>query len=203
MKDKCCRHKRLLSHDCVKCIKYKGSKQLKRSLLNEQLKLSILIEVKCIHGNDSNKCEKCLIQDSDKMLCIHGNSSKCEKCLRLKNNGIAKENNMKKINDEMLCIHGRILNTCGTCIRRTNEKMKRKVTISNSNIKLSNVQMKRKSSKFNDSLNICDNFCEHFESVELCKECLQNTKLHQDPVDFMDNIGIFLIYNYNYYLLLF
>ena len=57
MKDKCCRHKRLLSHDCVKCIKYKDS-------------------------NDSSKCEKCSIQDSDKMLCIHGNddSSKFEKC---------------------------------------------------------------------------------------------------------------------------
>ena len=74
---------------------------------------------------------------------------------------------------------------------RTNEKMKRKLSTSNSNIKLSNVQMKRKPSKFNDTLNICDNFCEHFESVELCKECSQNTKLHQDPVDFMDNIGMF------------
>ena len=50
------------------------------------------------------------------------------------------------------------------------EKMKRKVTKSNCN---------------------CDYFCEHFESVELCKECLQNTKLHRDPVDFMDNIGMF------------
>ena len=61
MKGKCCRHKRLLSHDCVKC---KDSQQLKRSLLNEQLKLSMLIEVKCIHGNDdSSKCEKCSIQD--------------------------------------------------------------------------------------------------------------------------------------------
>ena len=99
MKDKCCRHKRLLSHDCVKCIKYKDSQQLKRSLLNDQLKLNMLIEVKCIHAND----EKCSIQDSDKMLCIHGNSSKCEKCLRQKNNVFAKENNNKKINDEMLC----------------------------------------------------------------------------------------------------
>ena len=82
IEDKCCRHKRLLSHDCVKCIKYKDSKQLKRSLLNDELKLRLLIEVKCIHGNDSSKCEKCSIQDSDKMLCIHGNddSSKCEKC---------------------------------------------------------------------------------------------------------------------------
>ena len=43
MNDKCCRHKRLLSHDCVKCIKYKDSQQLKRSLLNEQLKRSMLI----------------------------------------------------------------------------------------------------------------------------------------------------------------
>ena len=79
MKDKYCRHKRLLSHGCVKCIKYKDSKRLKQSML---------IEVKCIHGNDndSSKCEKCYIQDSDKMLCIHGNSSKCEKCLRQKNN---------------------------------------------------------------------------------------------------------------------
>jgi hypothetical protein len=111
----------------------------------------MLIEAKCIHGNDS---------------------SKCEKCLRQKNNVFAKENN-KKINDEMLCIHGRSHNTCGNCIRRKNEKMKRKVTKSNSN---------------------CDNFCEHFESVELCKECLQNTKLHQDPVDFMDNRYIFNIY---------
>ena len=88
MKDKCCRHKRLLSHDCVKCIK---CKRLKRSLLNEQLKQS----------------------------------------------------------NQMLCIHGRRHNTCGDCIRRTNEKMKRKVTKLNSN---------------------SDNFCEHFESVELCKE---------------------------------
>ena len=71
----------------------------------------------------------------------------------------------------MLCIHGRRNKTCGDdCIRRTNEKMKRKVTKLNSN---------------------CDNYREHFESVELCKECLQNTKLHQDPVDFMDNIGMF------------
>ena len=93
MKDKCCRHKWLLSHDCVRCINYKDSKQLKRSLLNDELKLRLLIEVKCIHGNDSSKCEKCSIQDSDKMLCIHGNSSKSEKCLRLKNNGIAKEKN--------------------------------------------------------------------------------------------------------------
>ena len=46
---------------------------------------------------------------SDKILCIHGNSSKCEKCLRLKNNGIAKEKNNKKINDEMLCIHEMLL----------------------------------------------------------------------------------------------
>ena len=46
---------------------------------------------------------------SDKMLCIHGNSSKCEKCLRLKNNSIAKEKNNKKINDEMLCIHEMLL----------------------------------------------------------------------------------------------
>ena len=53
-----------------------------RSLLNDQLKLSMLIKVKCIHGNDCSKCEKCSIQDSDKMLCIHRNddSSKCEKC---------------------------------------------------------------------------------------------------------------------------
>ena len=103
------------------------------------------------------------------MLCIHGNSSKCEKFLRQKNNVFAKENNNKKINDEMLCIYGRRHYTCGNCIRRKNEKMKRKVTISNSN---------------------CDNFCKHFESVELCKKCLQNTKLHRDPVDFMDNIGM-------------
>ena len=35
----------------------------------------MLIEVKCIHGNDdSSKCEKCSIQDSNKMLCTHGNS---------------------------------------------------------------------------------------------------------------------------------
>jgi len=138
MKDKCCRHKRPLSHDCVKCMKYKDSFRLKRSnfMLNEQLKL------KCIHGNDSSKCEKCsILKDSDKLLCIHG----------------------------------RIHNTCGNCIRRKNEKMKRKM----------------KPSKSNSALSNCDNFCEHFESVELCKECLQNTKLHQDPVDFMDNIGMF------------
>jgi len=48
--------------------------------------------------------------------------------------------------------------------------------------------MKRKVTKLNSN---CDNFRVHFESVELCKECLQNTKLHQDPVDFMDNIGMF------------
>ena len=29
--------------------------------MNEQLKLSVSIEVKCIHGNDSSKCEKCSI----------------------------------------------------------------------------------------------------------------------------------------------
>jgi len=110
-------------------MKYKDSFRLKRSnfMLNEQLKL------KCIHGNDSSKCEKCsILKDSDKMLCIHG----------------------------------RIHNTCGTCIRRTNEKMKRKVTTSNSNMKLSNVQKKRKQSKLNSTFNNCDNFCEHFESVE-------------------------------------
>ncbi len=154
MKVKCCRHKRPLSHDCVKCIKYKDNFRLKRSnfMLNEQLKL------KCIHGHDSSKCEKCsILKDSDKMLCIHG----------------------------------RIHNTCGTCIRRTNEKMKRKITTSNSNMKLYNVQKKRKQSKLNSTFNNCDNFCENFESVELCKECLLNTKLHQDPVDFIDNIGIF------------
>ena len=94
MKDNCCRHKLTLSHDCVKCIKYKDSFRLKRSLLNKQLKLSVSIEVKCIHGNDSSKCEKCsILKDSDKMLCIHG----------------------------------RIHNTCGNCIRRKNEKMKRKM----------------------------------------------------------------------------
>jgi hypothetical protein len=117
-------------------------------MLNEQLKLKL----KCIHGNDS---------------------SKCEKCLRQKNNVFAKDNNNKKITDEILCIHGRRHYTCGTCIRMKNEKMKRKIIKSNST-----------------SIN-CDNFCEHFESVELCKECLQNTKLHRDPVDFMDNIGMF------------
>jgi hypothetical protein len=123
---------------------------------------------------------------------IHGIcSSTCEKCLRQKNNVFAIENNIEKINDEMICIHGRIHNTCGTCIRRTNEKMKKKVFKSNSNIKLSNVQKKRKPSKLNSTFNNCDNLCEHFESVELCKECLLNIKLHQDPVDFMDNIGIF------------
>ena len=87
MKDKCCRHKRLLSHDCVKCIKYKDSKQLKQSLLNDQLKRSMLIEVKCIHGNDSSKCEKCsILKDSDKMLCIHGRiHNTCGNCIRRKN----------------------------------------------------------------------------------------------------------------------
>ena len=122
MKDNCCRHKLLLSHDCVKCIKYKDSFRLKRSLLNEQLKLSVSIEVKCIHGNDSSKCEKCLIlKDSVKMLCIHGRNdvSKCEKCSILKDS------------DKMLCIHGRTHNTCGNCIRRKNEKMKRKMINSN------------------------------------------------------------------------
>ena len=87
----------------------------------------MLIEVKCIHGNDSSKCEKCSIQDSDKMLCIHGNddSSKCEKCsiqesdkmLCIHGNSskcenkhdITKENNNKKINDEMLCIREMLL----------------------------------------------------------------------------------------------
>jgi hypothetical protein len=51
---------------------------------------------------------------------------------------------------KLLCIHGSRHNTCGNCIRKTNEKMKRKVTKLNSN---------------------CDNF--------------------MDPVDFMDNIGMF------------
>ena len=94
MKGKCCRHKRFLSHDCVKCIKYKDSKQLKRSVLNEQLKLSMLIEVICIHGNDSSKCEKCsILKDTDKVLCIHGIcSSTRNKCLLQKNKVFAEEN---------------------------------------------------------------------------------------------------------------
>jgi hypothetical protein len=123
------------------------------------------------------------------MLCIHGRNdvSKCEKCSILKDS------------DKMLCIHGRTHNTCGNCIRRKNEKMKRKMINSNRNIKSSNEQIKRKPSKLNSALSNCDNFCEHFESVELCKECLQNTKLHLDPVDFMDNIGMFLNNNYYYY----
>ena len=111
MKDKYCRHKRPLSHDCVKCIKYKDSQRLKRSLSNEQLKLSMIKEAnECTHGNYSSKCGKCpIIQNSDKILCIHGIcSSTCEKCLRQKNNVFAIEKNIEKINDEMLCIHGRI-----------------------------------------------------------------------------------------------
>ena len=38
------------------------------SLLNDQLKLSMLIEVKCIHGNDSSKCEKELQMDELRVL---------------------------------------------------------------------------------------------------------------------------------------
>ena len=74
MKDNHCRHKRLLSHECVKCIKYKDSKRLKRS---------ILIVVKCIHGNDSCKCEKCsILKDSVNMLCIHGRiHNTCGNCI--------------------------------------------------------------------------------------------------------------------------
>ena len=82
MKDKCCRHE---THYRVKC------KRLKRSLLNEQIKLSMTKEVnECTHGNYSSKCEKCpIIQNSDKLLCVHGIcSSTCEKCLRQKNNVI-------------------------------------------------------------------------------------------------------------------
>ena len=77
--------------------------------------------------------------------------------------------------------------------------MKRKIIKLNRNIKSSNEQIKRKPLKLNSAFSNCDNFCEHFESVELCKECLQNTKLHRDPVDFMDNIGMFLNNNNYYY----
>jgi len=73
--------------------------------------------------------------------------------------------------DQILCIHGRRHNTCGNCIRKTNEKMKRKLT------------------KSNRTVNNCDNFCEHFESFDVCKECIKNIKLHQDPVYVTDNIG--------------
>ena len=100
-----------------------------------------------------------LIQNKDQMLCIHGNVSRtCEKCLTQKNIFVLKDNDNKKICEEILCIHGRRHNTCGNCIRRANEKMKRKVT------------------KSNRTVNNCDNFCEHFESVELCKECTKNIK---------------------------
>ncbi len=44
MKDKCCRHERSLSHYSVKCMNDRDTKQLKRCLLNEQIKLSILKE---------------------------------------------------------------------------------------------------------------------------------------------------------------
>ena len=54
MIDKCCRHSRLLSHVCVKCGKYRDNERLKRSFIKETNK--------CIHGNDSSLCEKCLIQ---------------------------------------------------------------------------------------------------------------------------------------------
>ena len=49
MEDKCYRHKRLLSHECVKCMKYRDNFRLKQSLLNEQLKLISLIYklIKC------------------------------------------------------------------------------------------------------------------------------------------------------------
>ena len=57
MKDKYCRHNRLLSHICVKCMKYRDNERLKRSSLHEQLKLCKLKEeIECIHGNDSSLC---------------------------------------------------------------------------------------------------------------------------------------------------
>ena len=64
MIDKCCRHSRLLSHVCVKCVKYRDNERLKRSFIKETNK--------CIHGNDSSLCEKCLIQNKDQILCVHG-----------------------------------------------------------------------------------------------------------------------------------
>jgi hypothetical protein len=88
--------------------------------------------------------------------------------------------------DQILCIHGRRYNTCGNCIRKRNEKMNRRASKFSSNIKSS-----RKVTKSNSTVITCDIFCEHFESVELCKECLKNTKLHQDPVYLTDNIGMF------------
>ena len=62
MKDKCCRHERSPSHYSVKCMNDRDTKRLKRSLLNEQIKLSMLKELnECIYGNFSSKCKKCPI----------------------------------------------------------------------------------------------------------------------------------------------
>ena len=44
MKDKCYRHERSLSHYSVKCMNDRDTKRLKRCLLNEQIKLSMLKE---------------------------------------------------------------------------------------------------------------------------------------------------------------
>ena len=65
-------------------------------MLNEQLKL------KCIHGNDSSKCEKCsILKDSDKMLCIHGRiHNTCGNCIRRKN-----EKNSALSNCDNFCEH--------------------------------------------------------------------------------------------------
>ena len=66
MRDKCCRHSRISSHVCVKCMKYRDNKKLKRIVLNEELKLNMLKEEnQCCHGNCSSKCQKCRIHNSD------------------------------------------------------------------------------------------------------------------------------------------
>ena len=116
MIDKCCRHSRRPSHVYVKCMKYRDNKQLKRSLIKETNKY--------IHGNDSILCAKCSIQKETNK-CIHGNDSKLFAKCSIQNR------------DQILCINGWRHNTCGNCIRKTNEKMNRKVTKSSSNIKSS------------------------------------------------------------------
>ena len=74
MKDKCCRYSRLLSYVCVKCMNYRDNERLKRSSLNEQLKLSMLKEeIECIHGNESTLCATCSIQYRDQMSTYNSN----------------------------------------------------------------------------------------------------------------------------------
>ncbi len=131
MKDICCRHGRLLSQGCAKCIKYIDNRRLKRSLLNEV--------IECIRGNDSSNCEKCAMQEniiiiyidndnillSDSLLCCHGcRKGTCEKCSRKKNNFCVMQENDLIDNDNimvsysLLCGHGCEKGTCAKCSRK-------------------------------------------------------------------------------------